>query len=264
MDVNEYIQKPAFSIVGGTTEEWFMSELKESADQRGGFLQRLLVCFYRDIDVSKLNFDLRSNPEADHDLQRWGSRLEVLNALNGTHYLRLGEDAVKFRNEVYAEKMRELALKGNDPLISYSTRIYDNYFFRFSIALHAIKHYRDIGEANENCRLAGYFKNVRIDLQTAREAMYLCDFYFENTKPFLTDLWEAGKLENEKKVVNVMRSYGLEEVPHHKLLSASRMTGHEFRRAMDSLVERKAIFCTERRHYNQRIARYYRLNAVLV
>ncbi|MCK9309435.1 MAG: DUF3987 domain-containing protein [Candidatus Cloacimonetes bacterium] len=264
MDVNEYIRKPAFSIIGGTTEEWFFSELKDAADQRGGFLQRLLVCFYRNIDVSKMDFSTRDSSRHEARLKDYSIILETLMELKGTHYLRLSSEASELRNTRYCTMMRHFAAQGNDPLLSYLTRIYDNYFFRFSILIFAMKNWQDIREAQESSSVAKYFNKQEIDTETANEAMYLCDYYFENTKPFIQDLAEGGKLEFEKKIVDILRKHGLSEIPHHRLLSASRMTAQEFRRCLDSLIERQGLICIERKGYQNRIERFYRLNPVLV
>ncbi|MDY0151475.1 MAG: hypothetical protein RBS43_04300 [Candidatus Cloacimonas sp.] len=77
--------------------------------------------------------------------------------------------------------------------------------------------------------------------------MYLCDYYFENTKPFIQDLAEGGKLEDEKKIVLILRKHGLSNIPHHRLLSSSRMTAQEFRRSVDSLMERQGLICIEKK-----------------
>lgn len=262
--IDEYISKPAFSIIGGSTEEWFMREMKEVSDQMGGFLQRHIVCFYRDIDVEKMDFSHRSCGHLDKELHAYGEMLEVFRSLKGTHYLMLGKEAVDYRNGVYAAKMRENAIKGSDPLISYTTRIYDNYFFRFCTMLFAIKNWMDIKDAIEGSAVSSFFSKREVDLETAQEAMYLCDYYFENTKPFMQELAEAGKLENEKKVVGILREFGLQEIPHHRLLSASKLTGFDFKRCIESLIERQGVICIERKGYQNRVARFYRLNPVLV
>lgn len=238
--------------------------MKESSDQLGGFLQRHIICFYRDIDVEKMDFSLRSCGHLDKELHAYGEMLEVFRKLTGTHYLKLGREAVEFRDGVYAAKMRENALKGSDPLISYTTRIYDNYFFRFGILIFALKNWQDMKEAIEDCTVANFFKKHEVDICTAKEAMYLCDFYFANTRPFLDDLAEGGKLENEKKIVNILREFGVMEVPHHRLLSATKLTGLEFRRSIESLIERQGVICIERKGYQNRVARFYKLNPVLV
>jgi len=262
--IDEYISKPAFSIIGGSTEEWLMRELNDVIDQRGGFIQRHIINFYRDIDVEKMDFNLRNCHHLDKKLYEYGEMLETFRQLSGTHYLKLGKEAAEYRNTIYTAKMRENAVKGSDPLISYTTRIYDNYFFRFCIMIYMLKNWMDLRDALEGCEVSSFFNKREVDLETAREAMYLCDYYFENTKPFLADLAEAGKLENEKKIVGILREFGLQEIPHHRLLSASKLTGLDFRRAIESLVERQGVVCIERRGYQNRIARYYKLNPVLV
>lgn len=262
--IDEYISKPAFSIIGGSTEEWFMRELKEVSDQMGGFLQRHIICFYRDIDVEKMDFNLRSCGHLDKELHAYGEMMETFRALKGTHYLKLGKEAADYRNTIYSAKMRENAIKGSDPLISYTTRIYDNYFFRFCTLLFSLKNWMDLKDAIEASAVSSFFTKREVDLETAKEAMYLCDYYFENTKPFMLELAECGKLENEKRIVEKLRSFGLEELPHHRLMTASRLTGFDFRRCMESLVERQAVICIERKGYQNRTERFYKLNPVLV
>jgi len=262
-EVSYAICKPAFSIVGGTTEEWYFSELKEAADQRGGFLQRLLVCMYRDIDIKNLNKTLRFVPEAEAKLKDWGMKLQTLNQLKGTHCLQLGEAAIEFRNKQYAAKMEELAAIGSDALWSYSSRIYDNYFIRFCILIHCLKNYLDIEDAIANDRVSSYFAKNKVDLQTAKEAMALCDYYFENTKPFIAELDEGGKLENERKIVKKLKELNEEWVPHSLLLNKSKMGKKEFRSSIDSLIEREAVFCREVLGYHNKRRLLYKLNPVL-
>ena len=262
-EVSYAIRKPAFSIVGGTTEEWYFSELKEAADQRGGFLQRLLVCMYRDIDIKNLNKTLRYVPEAEAKLKDWGMKLQTLNQLKGTHCLQLGEAAIEFRNKLYETKMEELAAIGSDALWSYSSRIYDNYFFRFCILIHCLKNYLDIEDALANDRVSSYFNKNRVDLQTAKEAMALCDYYFENTKPFIAELDEGGKLENERKIVKKLNELSEDWVQHSLLLNKSKMGKKEFRATMDSLIEREAVFCRDILGYHNKRSLLYKLNPVL-
>jgi len=264
MGIDQYISKPAFSIIGGSTEEWLLRELNDVMDQRGGFIQRHIINFYREIDIDKMDFSLRNSSHQDIKLHAYGEILETFRSLGGTHYLKLGKEAADYRNAIYTAKMREIAMKGSDPLISYTTRIYDNYFFRFSILIFMLKNWMDLRDAVENCQVSSFFSKREVDEDTAREAMYLCDYYFENTKPFLADLAEAGKLENEKKFVGILRGLGLNELPHHRLLTASKLTGLDFRRAMESLIERQGVICIERKGYQNRTARFYRLNPVLV
>jgi hypothetical protein len=54
------------------------------------------------------------------------------------------------------------------------------------------------------------------------------------------------------------------EVPHHRLLSATKLTGLEFRRSIESLIERQGVICIERKVYQNRVAMFYKLNPVLV
>lgn len=264
MDIDEYIRKPAFSIIGATTEDWFFQELKELADQRGGFLQRFLIYMVRNVDVNQLSFELMDCSSHDTSLYSWDEALCVLRDIPGTHKLGIDEESIAYRNAVYTQQMKDSALSGSDPLASYCARIYDNYWFRFCILIWCMKYWQDIKDAMDNSSISRFFHNRKIDLQTAKEAMYLCDFYYSNTKPFLATLDENGRLENERKIIEVLREVPDNRLTHSRLMNKIRLGKNAFRSSIDSLIERQAVICLEKQGVTNRISREYSLNPVLI
>ncbi len=264
MEIDEYIRKPAFSIVGATTEDWFFRELREVADQRGGFLQRFIICIIQNIDVNELRFESNVSPEHDKDLYAWDEMLSVFRGLPDSHRLLASEEALAYRNGIYTELMKSIALNANDPQAAYCARIFDNYFWRFCILIHLLKNWQDLREARDNDRLQSWFTHNKVDEQTAREAWYLCEYYFQNTQPFLKSLAEDSRLENERKVIRIMQKAPEQTLTHSRLLCKSRLTSREFRTCMESLIERQAVIAHDRKAINNKIAFEYVLNPVLI
>jgi hypothetical protein len=263
MEIDEYIRRPAFSIVGATTEDWFFRELREIADQRGGFLQRFIICIIQNIDVADLRFEAMHSDEFDAELHAWDEAFSVFRSLPDTRQLFAGDDAQEFRDGIYRELMQNIALNANDPQAAYCARIFDNYFWRFCILIFLLKNWRDIREARDNDHLESWFFKNKVDLQTAKEAWYLCEYYFQNTQPFLKSLSENAKLDNEKRIVRILQRAEDQKLSHSRLLCKSKLTSREFRACIESLIERQAIICHEETGYRNRVGLHYNLNPVL-
>jgi hypothetical protein len=263
MEIDEYIRRPAFSIVGATTEDWFFRELREIADQRGGFLQRFIICIIQNIDVAELRFEAMHSDEFDAELHAWDDALSVFRSLPDTRQLFAGDDAQEFRDAIYRELMQNIALNANDPQAAYCARIFDNYFWRFCILIFLLKNWRDIREARDNDHLESWFFKNKVDLQTAKEAWYLCEYYFQNTQPFLKSLSENAKLDNEKKIVRILQRAEDQKLSHSRLLCKSKLTSREFRACIESLIERQAVVAHDRVANNRLRAFEYSLNPVL-
>ncbi|MDD2332272.1 MAG: DUF3987 domain-containing protein, partial [Candidatus Cloacimonetes bacterium] len=87
MDRCERIRKPAFSIVAGTTEGWFMDELKSNADQQSGFLQRFIYCFIREVDLQNIDLSYREASDNGKALRNYDKMLSAFRSIPGTYKL---------------------------------------------------------------------------------------------------------------------------------------------------------------------------------
>ncbi|MBW6513439.1 MAG: hypothetical protein K0B87_01640 [Candidatus Syntrophosphaera sp.] len=173
------------------------------------------------------------------------------------------EAARDFRDAIYRELMENIALNANDPQAAYCARIFDNYFWRFCILIFAIKRWQDIREARDNDHLEAWFARNRVDEQTSREAWYLCEYYFQNTQPFLKSLAENARLDDEKRILKILQKAPGNEMAHFRLLCKSKMTSRELRQCMETLIERKAVICHEEMGYRNKVGLRYSLNPVL-
>ncbi len=103
-----------------------------------------------------------------------------------------------------------------------------------------------------------------MDRPTAEQAWYLCDYYYRNTRPFLKQLTEGSKLDEERHLLKILQKAPGQELGHSRLLCKSRMPSRDFRKCVESLIERQAIICHEDEiGYRNRVSLRYGLNPVL-
>ncbi len=267
MEVDAWINHPALSILGATTPEALFKELKNSSDRNNGFLPRFLYCFIRNVDLEGLNFDSRNTKAPEDEIKKLGEVVEVFRNLTGRHILSMNHETELWRQEIYTKKFKQaLKNKRGDSTTSYFTRIYDGYWYKLCILGFAMKHWQEMKEADENCRLKRFFDTNKLDLDTAKEAMYLCDYYFENAMPVMVSFSEGSRLQDEKNIVSLIRNTVHDkDISHSRLLTASRMNGRDFNTCINSLVDKQAVIAMDIGvGYNNRIARQYRLNPVLL
>jgi hypothetical protein len=297
------IRKPAFSIIAATTEGWFYQEMKDAADQQSGFLHRFLFCIIQNINAEDIDLSYREGEETCPELRKYEEMYSVFRSIPGHCKISLSSEASAYRDEEYKKRFLEVAKTKNDSVMGYFTRIEDGYFFKFCIVFHLMKHWQGLKDAMDGNEFVGhhepvghpelvegrstdkpqfdkltvtrsglsthnrvrdYFIANPVSLETVQEALYLCNYYFENTKPFLASLAENTKLLNERKLVNLLCKYPNGTISHSSLLNRSRLNKREFKEAIDSLIERDAITVTTTPSRNQYTAKTYVLSADLL
>jgi hypothetical protein len=309
MDRTERIRKPAFSIIAASTEGWFYQEMRDVADQQSGFLQRFLFCLVQNVSPEEIDLTYREGEETSPELRRYEEMFSAFRSISGHHKLGMDETAKTLRNSLYKKKFESIASQKNDVLMSYFTRIYDGYFFKFCIIFTLLKQWRELlpehekHERNERheaeavlpsgksdnvgtgappvpqSRQTGasaatkghagtcvptvetssspiaslrqrmesknrekqFFETVRVDEETVRQSFSLCDYYFENTKPFLASLSENMKLDNERRLIALLCRFPQGIATHSQLMVKARMKKYEFKDAIDCLIEKEAV-----------------------
>jgi len=331
MERNEYADKPSLSIMSSSVDGWFLSQIGNAHEQMSGFTQRFLYCVIGNVNPDELDTDYRDGYESCEKLRDFEEIYSVLRSIPGCNRLFLSEEAIDFRNRVYKEKMKEVALKQTDVLSSYFARIYDGYFFKFCIVFHLLKYWEVLANAmdasilhsnerlpdtgrepvfkngyrlspvrrnmeQDSClrrndslgvigntdmdwipdqvgndskgldsclrgndtknsmdsRLRGndnliegdinhFFQTIKVDEATARQAMYLCDYYFENTLPLLTILSESGKLLNEKKFANLLNNRFNGVASHSDIMKYGHFNAKDMKTIVDTLLEMNII-----------------------
>jgi hypothetical protein len=239
----ERVRKPALSIAAATTEGWLYKNVGDSADLLAGFLQRFL--FYNAGEIELADIDL--NLGAEYDL---AEVLEVFErkyfrlwrAIPGHQLLRLSDDAREFRDLEYARLYARVFSRNNDALLSYFTRIYDGYWFKFCVIDTLAENASRLKTALEYNQVGEFFADeLRVGSEAAIRAMELCNFYLRNTIPLLRMLEDQDKLAPERRLVElIVHKYG-GQAPHTKLMNSAHMTKREFMAAVETLIEREAV-----------------------
>ena len=147
MDRTERIRKPAFSIIAASTEGWFYQEMKDVADQQSGFLQRFIFCLVQNVKPEEIDLTYREGEENSPELRRYEEMFSVFRNIPGNQKLTLSGEAAKLRNQLYKAKFEHVLQLKNDLLMSYFTRIYDGYFFKFCILFHLMQHWQELRDA---------------------------------------------------------------------------------------------------------------------
>jgi len=234
----------------------------------------------QNIDPETLNYEQRDTSTAEKQLTRYDEMLSVFRAIPATQVLTAGEEATAFRNQHYAALMKELALSGNDVRASYCSRLYDNYYWRFCILFHLIKHWQDLRavlpadlveqqtspsakEAVSCPGIGAWFAAHPVSEETARQAWGLCEYYYHNTAPFLEQISETAKMEAERKIVRILQRNPEKRMRHSRLMCSCRLDSREFRSVIESLIEKQGIIAHETKFYHNRVQMEYQLNPVL-
>ncbi len=239
----ERVRKPALSIAAATTEGWLYKNVGDSADLLSGFLQRFLYYNAGEIELKDIDLSLG----ADFDLAEALAVFErkyfrLWRAIPGCQQLRLSEDAREFRDIEYARLYARVFSRGNDALLSYFTRIYDGYWFKFCSIDTLAENAGRLQNALDYNRVDDFFANdLRVSGEAAIRAMELCNFYLRNTLPLLRLLEDQDKLAGERRLVELIVHKYAGQAPHTKLMNSAHMNKREFMAAVETLIEREAV-----------------------
>lgn len=329
----ERIRKPAFSVATATTEAWLYKNIRDSGDQLGGFLQRFIFYVVRNVDLAEIDLNTRSGAELEDIFADYDRVFARLRAIDEPLRLELSPEAAQLRSDAYEDRYKRWFPKNNDALMSYFTRVYDGYFFKFCLIIALFERAAGIvnqsqatsasqphptttqsqtivipgsgvpGEAQSGSlgwidRESSLFTQSAsagsaadpgpspvppsigvnpgnswtappalddpIGPQTAEQALYLCDFYFRNTIPFLEIVDEQDKLSAERKLVElIIAKYG-GKARHSDLMNISHMRKREFRDCIESLLEREAITVETYRTSKNVAGKMYVLNPEII
>ncbi len=238
----ERIRRPALSIAAASTAEWMFRDLMSSADQLGGFLQRFIYFVVQDIDPATMNLDTVSAQDLEARLGVFETEyFQWWRGLGGPIQLDLSEAAIALRGQVYPDLYRAQLERKNDTLMSYFTRVYDGYWYKFATIIQLASDPTGLAEAVREGWPADFIDAHPVTAQTAEQAFYLCDFYFANTMPLLQMLDEQDKLAGERKLIDLLVKKFRGKAKRMDLMNLSHMRKREFNEVIETLIERGAI-----------------------
>ena len=168
------------------------------------------------------------------------------------------------RDSLYKAQYKTWFAKNNDDLMSYFTRIYDGYFYKFCAIFTLVEIWEELGEAIQRGCCERFFEGIRVSEETAAQCLYLCQFYFSNTIPFLEIVSEQDKLSGERKIVEILINKYNGKATHSQLMNASHMKKREFKECVESLIEREAVTVDTYRSSQGNTGRMYMLSPYII
>lgn len=259
----EKIVNPALSIAAASTEGWLYKNVLDTSDQMSGFMQRMIFYVVKQIPIEDISFEHKEGDGLRYILHEYENKYYThWRALPGQSCLSLSDEAKAHKNKIYENEYLKYYRLGNDNLMSYFTRVFDNYLFKFCMLIWLTDFPDDDRPFMKDHRAwEEYTRQVPVTLQQFKQAWYLCRFYMANVIPLLNIIDERDKLQNERKLIDLLVNRFGGRGSHSALLNASHMKKREFTEAVESLIERDAITCeTGEKQLNNRFPKMYVLN----
>jgi len=249
---DQYVKNPAFSIATASTKEWFLKEIDRENDTNSGFLQRFLICNANDIKLDSLDFGFRTGETVSQYVQN--NLAFMYNALRGIGQdvpveIALTEEAKALYSTEFRETMTPYFNEGKTALYSYIGRLFEDYFFRFSILFTLI----DYIKAEEKP------EKFIVTAENATYAHRLCHFYLKNIEYFLqNEITDNFETRDEKKIVRILREKQI-WVKHTLLQNLTNLTKKAFDEAIQRLLDQEVIEQNRLKAKNNKVATYYRI-----
>ncbi|MBW6514517.1 MAG: DUF3987 domain-containing protein [Candidatus Syntrophosphaera sp.] len=265
LERTDRVRKPALSVAGATTEGWLYKNLRDGPDQLSGFLQRMIYYVVKNISLDEIDLIYRDDGDLDDGLAFFENNLfRFWRDIPGCFQLRLSDQAREFRNAEYEKIYHHYFKKDNEALMSYFSRIYDGYWFKFCILFTLMWKSEEFSTALSRGNCADFFARERVELSAATQAMYLCGFYMENTRPFLAIMEEEDKLAGERRLLDLLiNKYG-GSAGHTQLMNGAHMKKREFMDIIENLIERGAVRVETQKTRNHPSAKLYVVAPVLM
>lgn len=241
MERCERIKNPALSILAASTESWFYMQLGSRSEQLSGFMQRFIYCIISEVDVHELNFEYVDNALYKKEFESYEDIYKILRAIPQASRLKASDEALSWRTREYKERMINTYELHNDPVMSYFTRIYDGYWYKFCILITLFKTVAELHDAMSQNRLQEYFEDNVVTEETAQEAMYLCDYYFNNTLPLMKIMSEQDRLAGERKLVDILCKRFNGRASHSELMKYAHFDKKEMNSKIETLLEMEVI-----------------------
>jgi len=263
MERCERIKNPALSILAASTESWFYQQLASKTEQLSGFMQRFLYCIISDINVRNLNFDYVDTSLYRGEFHRYEEVYRLFRELPLSFRLKAGEQALSYRNGIYKERLIDIYELHNDPILSYFSRLYDGYWYKFCILITLFKEQEKLRLAYEQDIVPEFFESVEVTEQTATESMYLCDYYFDNTLPLMKMMSEQNRLSGERKLVELLAKRFGGRAAHTELMQMAHFDRKEMNSKIDTLLDMEVIRVETGNHKTKPVKIYVLDEAIL-
>jgi len=257
MERCERIRNPALSMLAASTEGWFFTQLGTRSEQLSGFMQRALYCVISDIDVRDLDFRSRDISRLTEEFAAYDEIYKLFRNLPASFRLKLEQEAEDFRNNHYQSRLEEVYELRNDPVMAYYSRIYDGYWYKFCMLITLFKYWETLRDNYEYGCVPEFFDYIKVNAETAEEAMYMCDYYFRNTMPLLRLMSEQDRLAGERKLVELLAQKFGGRASHSDLMQYAHFDKKSMNSAIDTLLEMEVISVETGKSKSSRPVRVY-------
>lgn len=204
-DRTEYIDRPALSIVAASTPGWIYEGFETAAEQGSGFLQRFIYCVIGQRHEG-FNSDPEFTPPDYNDLHSYDDIFSVFRSLPKSYELVMNLDERKCWLKEHDRVMNQISESGDDVLMEYASRIYNNVFCSLIILITMMKNHAGLKQALEENRVGDFFQYLAVSSESVYQALYLCDYYLQNAIPMITIIKEGGAWHNERRVLKYLAS----------------------------------------------------------
>jgi len=240
MERSEYIDRPAISILGATTEGWIIGDFQSAAEQNSGFLQRFNYCI-----IKAEKKPICSNPneqEPDYrPLNAYDTIFATFREIAGHQELKMSVENRAYWLEEHDRILNDILETENDELLAYATRIYNNVFNSLCIMITLMKSLAELRSALDENRVKGFFAETWITRETIEEALSLCGFYLDNARPMLGIITEGGNWSNERRIVKFLDKQADKKALHSSVMKKLHMKARELNECIRNLAEMNIV-----------------------
>lgn len=239
----ERLRCPALSVAAASTEGWLYQNMSREADQLSGFLQRMLFYVVGNVKMEEIDLSTRVGEGLEQKMELFEDRwFRHWRAIPGQFRLDLTPEALAWRDDYYREEYAACFARANDSLMSYFTRVFDGYWFKFCTLIQlSLVPARDWHAAETSGDYEALFRAHPVDPETCAMAWSLCRFYLKSVNPLLELMNEKDKLAAERKIVEALLGKFSGRAKHSQLMNACHMRKREFQDAVASLIDREAL-----------------------
>jgi hypothetical protein len=237
MDRTEHIDNPSLSIIGASTPSWFYPFFQNEAEQGSGFLQRFIYNVIAG-DPSQLHTTW-GDEEANYEkLYAYDDIYETFRRIPGSFKLNVGNEAGYRWAEEHNAAMDRIAKEDDTDLRAYAVRTYNNLFFSLLISFTLMEKNVQLAEAIDNDSCADFFKALKVEMHTAEQALYLCDYYLANARPMICMIKEAGSMKKQRRILRHLMEQPNFSETHSNLMNKRGLDSIEIAECMKNLIER--------------------------
>jgi hypothetical protein len=154
--------------------------------------------------------------------------------------LKLSEAALILWAKTHDRVLNQIKEEDN-VLLTYATRIYNNFFFSLVNLITLMKQEPELKAAIETYNCDRFFESIQVSEESVEEALYLCQYYLDNARPLLTIIEEGGSWHNERRVIKLLMKQPEHKLSHSTIMSKLHLKSKDMAECIKNLEEQEVI-----------------------